>query len=244
MKSLPLDQLAIRNGLLDRETVERVRAMQSGPDEIFGKIALQLGALDSQSLNALLQEQRATHLYIGEALMRKGVLSAMKLAELLDRFKESEGGLPVPVIPSDLYDHLLSATLLELLPRMALSVAHVKLDVVAVRDWGGPSTMPYGVALDVESGGQSISIGIAVDHELGVEFASGMLCCTTDLIDPGDIEDSLGEFLNILVGNVKVKLERSEPELSVPNYDGVPQSGYAVDLEPSVGSGMLILMDL
>jgi hypothetical protein len=95
--------------------------------------------------------------------------------------------------------------------------------------------------MDVEARSSSISVGLSIPAELGLEFASGMLCCSKELINADDIEDSLGEFLNILVGNMKVKLERSDPGISTPSYEGVPQSRYAVDFATTVGTGMLIL---
>ncbi len=238
---LPIGQLAVRSGVLDQAQVDQIKRSQQGHSELFGQLALGLGLLDSKTLDTLLEEQRATHLYIGDALVRNGALSSMKLAELLDRFKESEGHLSAPRIPAELRDHLLGITILELLPRLALRAAHVMLKVVAVRDWIGPSTLPHGVSMDVEARSNSISVGLAIPTELGFEFASGMLCCDQELINEDDIEDSLGEFLNILVGNMKVKLDRNEPEIAPSSYEGIPQSGYAVDFETTAGSGMLIL---
>ena len=87
---------------------------------------------------------------------------------------------------------------------------------------------------------QTLGFGLALSMELAEVIASGMLGCPAE---SEDLEDALGEYLNLTLGHAKMRLgQRSDSvSLGIPEFGALPDTGWALELGARCGKGSMIL---
>ncbi len=243
--NLPIGRLAMRTGHLCEEDVRRIVVMQRKRDAPFGRIAVELGLIDERALERILHEQSETHVYLGEALVQMGAITADRLPVMLDRYKALEDDYDPPdcTLPPEVRDHPFVSVVLEMLPRMVLRVIHVQLKVDAATSWpssGAP--LPIQTHLVVATD-PFVWLGLAADGGLGEQVATRMLGCEPADLAPGEVEDALGELLNLIAGNAKTRLEQDGAQFAMdaPVSGRLPPEGWALRLATTGGEGLLVV---
>jgi hypothetical protein len=132
--------------------------------------------------------------------------------------------------------------ILEALPRTALRLAQLQLLTSQARDFAGSLPHSRGMYVMVETD-PPIRVGLTTDDGLSTYLTCSMLALDPDDIGAGDIDDALGEFINILAGTAKRALEPDGTwyEMSTPEPLMGPDSGFAFGLRTSGGLGALIV---
>jgi hypothetical protein len=108
-------------------------------------------------------------------------------------------------------------------------------------EWFDDPTLGHRRWLEVK-GGDHLVIVIAASDQLAEAIVASMLRCETDELQDGDVDDALGEFLNLVVGSAKNKASgdgdqtRPTPTLS----DDFPSEGYALYLVTNLGPGCVV----
>ena len=86
-RQTPLGQLAIQHGFLDvAQVFEILGAEAEEPQKLFGEIARELGHLTSGQIERLIELQKASRPPVGEILVELGILDADDLEALLEEF--------------------------------------------------------------------------------------------------------------------------------------------------------------
>ena len=87
---VPLGQLAMQKGLIDNKQLFRILSRQRRPEEkskSFGNLAVEMGYLSQEQVEALLERQTHTNRLLGEILVSQGLVSQMELIKALKKFR-------------------------------------------------------------------------------------------------------------------------------------------------------------
>jgi hypothetical protein len=83
---MPMGQMAVQKGFLDSKALFKVlteqrKRVRDAND--FGRIALEMGVLKQEQVEALVEEQNTTNELLGNLLVSKGILPREKLVQVL-----------------------------------------------------------------------------------------------------------------------------------------------------------------
>ena len=243
-RNLALGDLAIVAGLLAPEDAERLNAEQREVDRPFGELAVERGLLSRELLEQLVAHQRETRLPLGEALVALGHLPATRLGALLDQFKIDQSPFVTGQrsLPRELVGVRIAALALDLVPRFCMRVARLHVKLAPARPHGAALGLPHRVTLAVR-GPQALELGLAADRELASALAAGIGGAAKPPLDGARIDEGLGEFLGLLVGNAVAALEREGLFARVEpiRHGALPGAGHAFDWIATNGRGALIV---
>ena len=82
--------MALQKGLIDNKQLFRIMSRQRKPEEknkSFGKLAVEMGYLNQEQIETLLERQTHTNRLLGEILVTQGLVSQMELIKALKRFR-------------------------------------------------------------------------------------------------------------------------------------------------------------
>lgn len=87
---MPLGQLALQQGLISNQKLFRILSRQRKPedkDKNFGKLAVEMGFLEQEQIESLLERQTHTNRLLGEILVSLGLVAQIDLIKALKRFR-------------------------------------------------------------------------------------------------------------------------------------------------------------
>ncbi len=89
--AIPLGKLALERSLLTLADIFQIRGQQRKTDSKFGEIAIKLNLLKPRQVDTLVELQKNIKPFVGELLVREGILSEDALLALLREFKAAHG---------------------------------------------------------------------------------------------------------------------------------------------------------
>jgi hypothetical protein len=240
--SVPIGQLAVEAGYLSDDDVERFSEEEAATGKPMTELFADLALLTPQQLDELLNVQHKDRQRLGHALVRLGFLSPQQLAVLLRAFDEDQAPYRAGAswLPDDLVSHAAARAILSLLPKLTSSITGVSMRVV--RATHDVDSHPYRASV-MSSGACPLRIELATDRGLARVIARGL---TGDSkLDPEEWEltESLGELLNVIVGNAVAAMEESGVHLKLlpPEHGCARFRGTPFELVTAQGIGVLFL---
>lgn len=93
-------------------------------------------------------------------------------------------------------------------------------------------------------GCEHLIIGIAASAQLAEQIAAAMLMCEPAELEAEDIDDALGEFLNLVMGSAKTAAGADitqDARLSSPRSTDFPSEGFGLNPITNQGPGCLLI---
>lgn len=245
-ENLSLGLFAVEKGLLKPMDVHRIQLEQRQKDASFEEIVIELGLIARDKLEALVRDHEARRVRVGDALVRKGHLAAERLAGLLDRFNADQEKYATREVelPSDLRAPRLTSVLVELLPKLTARIAEIQIKVGEAEQSNGQSLPDYSAAVVIHAD-KGIEILLTGDEEFAKRLTAGMLGAPIEEVNSFLLDDGLGEFLNVLVGNAVAIFEKQGQRVSLdpPRLGGHAKAatGYLFPLFATHGKAALVL---
>lgn len=240
-ENLPIGQTAVQLGYLSQADGELIHQHQRWKDLAFGELAIQLGLLQPQGLLELLSQQKTRHVQLGETLVEMTALTRLRLDHLLTLFETDQTRAlgSNNQLPKELAQEALFIEATEVLPTLSRRVARVWVRLGEATPWRGTTEHPVRVSMEV-SAPHTLGFGLAFSPELANSIATGMLGCAAAA---DDLEDALGEYLNLIIGHGKVRLGHASDstQLGIPEFRELPETGWVMELHARCGKGVLIL---
>lgn len=240
-----VSELAIDRGYLTRRQAAEVSAEQRNRDLAFGDLAVELGFLESEQLIDVVAQQRSQHIPFGQAIVRLGHLANDRLGTLLDAYKAHQAKYEISEIdlPDGLASHLAAQFVLEFLPRFLMRIARLQ---VKVGEMNLLETVPDFAEVRVcvpLRGTQAIEVVLISDLEFAEALAMASSGLAPEDLDPEMVADGVGEFLNVLAGNVASAMNQKGHliELGPPDYEAELGDGWLVDLAVGTGRAGMVL---
>ncbi|MBW2272436.1 MAG: hypothetical protein JRG96_04135 [Deltaproteobacteria bacterium] len=245
LENQTLGEHAVAAGFAREADCRRVNGEQRRLDRPFGELAVDMGILNSVELEELLLRQQMSRLEVSDALLRLGHVVQDRMALLLDRFKQEQAphACGSVELPEGLRGNRLARSLVDLLPRFCVRVGGLELKVkppVAVTTLD-PRDLVASVVVVANPG---VEMALLADCGFGQKLASGIsgLDLSTQPVELA--VDALGEFLNVLAGNVMSALEQDEGlecRLEAPRFGVLPGEGYEFELVSLCGEASFVL---
>jgi len=221
-----IGDLAVNQGFLSRDDVDAILENQTDGIHAFGRAAVEMGLLTVNQVNSLLILQRRSKGGIGDALVELGHVSQAEMARFFQEFEETQVPQASPNFDDSPHGKVLLNFLSSTFADLAKSIAsiEVKVDPAMATARGAP--LDYTATLTL-SGELTCQVTLSVSGDFAKVIMWGLF--GADFVNDVDMyPDAIGEFLNMLVGNVGRSLEkegvkaRGEAPVFIEN---VPDSG-------------------
>jgi len=247
-----IGEFAVQANFLTERDASRINREQRRTDRKFGDLAVEMNLLTKEQVREILEQQQAKRLCIGDALARLGYIDKERLEPLHQRFQSERADPATPptaAFPEVIEDSRLVDFVLDLVPKLALRIARIQVQLNSCEKWSGAELPPQLATVTIR-GGESWSIGLACDRIFASMIHAGFMGGFTgrDTTEDPEIssmmlDDCIGEFLNILAGNAMDDLEQQgiEAFLEPPTFGQAPNEGFYIELEASHGEAVLLL---
>ncbi len=236
--NLKFGDMAISLELLTKEQVDRILALQRERDIKIGEASVELGFLTTAQVEQVLRAQKNSHIMVGEALVATGGLTREQLEVQLAAFAEDQKPFRVVQVVSPALDPTgVARPVIDLATKFLLRIAGLQVRVGELRGQASLATgrLTSRVAFHGDVKGEVVLRG---KPELCARVASGILGEPVAASDVPTVLDGLGEFLNVLCGNLAAQLARSGKslELAAPQHGEVTLSSDVRLVEAQLGS--------
>jgi CheY-specific phosphatase CheX len=243
-KNKTIGELAVAAGYASADEARRVNGEQRRLDLPYGELAVRMGVLNSVELEEVALLQHTTRIQIQDALVQLGHVAEDSIGRLLDEFKKDQAPYANKEahLPSELAKSRVASRLVDLFPRFCRRMGRIETKMTVCAD---PDSMIEHVlvASIVIVGTDTVKMTLAVDHTFGERMAVGISGFDDPELARELAADAVGEFLNILAGNVVGALaaEGMVCRLEAPQFGVLPTEGYRFDLASDFGFAVLVI---
>ncbi len=242
-----LGAIGVEKGFLRQTDADWINLQQRITDQNFGEIACNMGLLGARELDEIVAIQLETRLFVGEALVQLGSLPEDRLPTLLDRFKLDQAPYETEQrkLDADLGQNPAAPLVLDLLPKLCLRMATVQMKIGSGQPLSRLTSYPFNVRVSM-SGAKGLSTTLVCDEVFGRRLAASVSGLDIDRLSTELIYDGIGEFLNVICGNVVAILEREGiiVQLEPPVRDQALEAGTVFEIVVSEGAASLVLESL
>ncbi len=243
-RNRPLGEIAVEAGFLDPAQADRINLAQREGDRPFGEVAREMGALTPVQVDEVLSIQQKNRVQIGDVLVELGHLEAERLPALLDRFKADQAPYETEArtLPDEFSDNELAHHVLDLLPKFCMRIARVRVKTGFGLPLSKLASFHYNVGVRM-NGDTGLQVTLVADENFARKLAAATAGIDQSKLDADLTFDGLGEFLNVLCGNVVAILEREGQvvELDPPQRQAALIDGIAFELAVGEGYASLVL---
>jgi hypothetical protein len=176
--------------------------------------------------------------------VRLNFMSVERAGHLIDEFKidqapYQDGNVE---LAGGLTGNRLAEGFVDLFARFCLRVGHIEVKLSPGFPLEEPPHLPLVASLEI-TGNHGIHVALASDLEFGERLATGV--SGLDLSDLASelAIDAIGEFLNVLAGNLVSILEQKgfEHRVAAPLFGVLPSDGLQFEVVSNTGSATLVI---
>ncbi len=240
----PMGEIAVEAGYLTRDDADRINLEQRRSDRPFGELACELGMLSEAQVSGVIATQQKSRVQIGAVLVELGSVEIDRLPQLLDEFKADQAPYETQArtLPGELADNPVAHLVLDLMPKLCLRIAKMRVKAGFGLPLSKLASSSFNVALRME-GSPGLQVTLLADEPFARTLAAATARIDEGKLDHDFIYDGLGEFLNVLCGNVAAVLERDDVYVSLgpPMRDAALGDGIAFELAVGKGCASLVL---
>jgi CheY-specific phosphatase CheX len=212
-----LGEIAVARGYLTQKDVDYIHKKQQTVDRKFGELAITEGLLTEDQVKELMNIQVNNHILLGKALLDLGIVNEEKLREELRAYREEEYmqvlmeiDVPERVEVEGIRHGKLFYILGDVTVKMLLRIADIYCKTSDVKVEIGYTVNPYYCIVIPTHGDIQAKFLFKLSRQLAHRIASRMLMRDTGDIEESLMADAVGEFLNIVCGNVYSRALREE----------------------------------
>ncbi len=213
--NLSLGQLAVRESFISEKEATKINEKQQSLDKRFGEVAESLGLLSSEQIEKLLSLQRSEKIFFGDVLIRMNFMDEEQLNEQLARFEHLQKlevvELNESIIKLDKEDIIKEA--LGVFQTLFLRIAHEPIKLLSIES-ENVTTDDGILVLQKMRGDKHLNFALQADDSVSLSIAQSFLKMECDSVDEMVI-DAMAEFVNIVLGNISVKLSRDNVKVDL-----------------------------
>jgi hypothetical protein len=219
-----LGDLAVAIGMLSVHEVDAIRLRQRSRSQSFGQAAVNLGLLTERQVADLLDPNSAERMLLGQILVAYGYLDEDRLQVALKAHSGERGkGEPAPLSPvrkPDLSE--IGLTCVSVMGSMYRKTTGTPVSCLSVPPAKAVSSDQHVWSQAISQGEEPFILGLQINEEGACSIARAFLRMPMDAFDDL-VQDSVGEFLNLVTGHVcgtlggpRVSLSPSAPAVQRP----------------------------
>jgi len=213
--NLSLGELAVRENYITSAQADKINDRQRSLDKRFGEVAIELGLLSDEQIENLLAIQKKEKIFFGEILLKKDFITQEVLDSALEKFENIQKlevvqlDKKVDEIDKDGVIKTAIAILQKLYPR----IVHDYIKLADVDNLHTFTTKGI-IASQKMRGDLHLDFIIHVEDETAMEISSKFLKMEVNEVDDM-VEDVVSEFVNIILGNIAVKLSQGNTRVDL-----------------------------
>ncbi len=204
--NLSLGQLAVRESFISEKEATKINDKQQTLDKRFGEVAESLGLLCNEQIEKLLSLQKSEKIFFGDVLIRMNFMDEEKLNDQLTRFEYLQKLEVVELNESikklDKEDIIKDA--LGVFQTLFLRIAHEPIKLLSI-ETQNVTTHEGILVLQKMRGDKHLNFALQADDSVSLSIAQSFLKMEFDSVDEM-VVDAMAEFVNIILGNISVKL--------------------------------------
>ena len=201
-----LGDLAVNQGFLSRADVDSILERQSDGIQAFGRTAVEMELLTVNQVNSLLVLQRRSKGGIGDALVALGHVTQQDMDRFFDEFEQTQLPQAAPNFDDSPHGKTLLNFLSSTFADLAKTIASIEVKVEPPVATARGTPLDYTATLTL-SGELTCQVTLSVSGDFAKVIMWGLF--GADFVNDVDMyPDAIGEFLNMLVGNVGRSLEK------------------------------------
>jgi len=213
--NLSLGKLAVREDYITAAEADKINDKQRSLDKRFGEVAIELGLLSDEQIESLLAIQKKEKIFFGEILLRKNFLDEQTLNKALEEFENTQ---KLEVIKLDekvdaLDKDGIIKTSIAILQKLYPRIVHDFIKLVEV-DNQESSQLEGIVALQKMRGDMHLDFALHVEDNTAMAISSKFLKMEVTEVDEM-VEDIMAEFVNVILGNIAVKLSEGNTKVDL-----------------------------
>ena len=218
---ISFSELAVERGALNPVDATRLDSEEADSNRSVNKLVVDYALLSAKEVTEIEDELAKRQLRLGEALIQLGHLPGEELSPLLNAYHQQQAPFqiePIP-LPGSLNENRLAAYVVDFLPKMLESLSDLKLKIGRSGPYTGENLYENLASLST-LGSDAVCVTLSGDDEFTMALMEGVVGLRVDEPNRAILEDALGEFLNIVIGNAVVAFEQDggNSDLEFPNY--------------------------
>ena len=205
-RNLSLGEIAVKESFISAKEADTINDKQRTLDKRFGEVAISLGLLSNPQIEELLSIQKRDKIFFGEILILKNFMDEATLKRELSRFEEQQH---IEVVELDDQLEALDKdgaikNAIGILQTLYSRIVHDHIKLVGIN--AADATQRTGIiALQKMRGDIHVDFALQPEDAVSLAISSKFLKMDFDTIDEM-VLDIIPEFVNVVLGNVAVKL--------------------------------------
>ncbi len=213
-----LGEIALEQEYLSEEQIKQVHQEQRQTDMLFGELAVKMDLLDKKQLEEIITIQKNSHVYIGEALVATGALTKDRMEASLKHFQEEQKEVKAEefILPfKHKYSGIISDAI-DLIIKLFLRIGDITAKPGQIDSREKETDALYANVIMQFAGDFECRLLFCFSKEAVHQIAKNLF--EEEIEDEKLILENTGEFLNVICGNLRTKLEMQgkKTTLSVP----------------------------
>jgi len=205
LKNLSLGEIAVRKQLITLKDAETINDKQRILDKRFGEVSISLGLLSEDQITMLLATQKKEKVFFGEVIVEKGFISQELLDQELQAFEREQKLESVAL--NDEIDTLDKDGIIKdsiaIFGKLYSRIVHDYIKLVGINKQG---VKRQGViALQKMRGDLHLDFALQPEDPVSLAISQKFLKMEFDTVDEM-VVDIISEFVNVILGNIAVKL--------------------------------------
>jgi CheY-specific phosphatase CheX len=215
--NLRFGEMAVALELLTERHVDAILSLQRTEDVRAGEAAMRLEYLTEAQVALILRAQKNSHVYLGEALVATGTLTQEQLeAQLVGFAEDQEPFLAASGVPREMDRGGIGRPAVDLALTFLSRLANLKVKLLGCKLGidGGPRPDTFASSM-VFTGDISGEVAVRAPAPICAEIATALVGQSVSPRDRLTIQDALGEFLNVVCGNLSATVARTGKRLEL-----------------------------
>ena len=205
LKNLSLGEIAVRKQLITLKDAETINDKQRILDKRFGEVSISLGLLSEDQITMLLATQKKEKVFFGEVIVEKGFISQELLDQELQAFEREQKLESVAL--NDEIDTLDKDGIIKdsiaIFGKLYSRIVHDYIKLVGINKQG---VKRQGIiALQKMRGDLHLDFALQPEDPVSLAISQKFLKMEFDTVDEM-VVDIISEFVNVILGNIAVKL--------------------------------------
>jgi len=228
-QNLRFGELAVAMGFVTEKQVTEALNRQRCDDAPIGELLVACGALTADHVRAVKLRQDETTIQIGEALVLIGAMTVVQLQKCLAEFTHEQA--PYRTDHVELPENVPNGRIWSMAADLTFKMVTRVLGLTCCPEPGFVTELILPndtVAMVRFSGGANARYLLSVPRTVRDRIATSLLQLDTAEGEPLEVlQDSVGEFVNIVCGNVTVKASQlgKDVQISPPVLLEIPEQG-------------------
>ena len=225
--NLSLGEIAVEEGLISKKEATKINDTQRTMDKRFGEVAIELKLLSDEEIVNLLSFQKKRKVFFGEALVKLDILNEDFVNSELKRYTELQN-IGINKLQEEVENvdkNNIIQNSIDVFQTLYSRIIHDYIKLTHVHNHKDIKRNGIMAIQKMRGENESLDFALQPQNKVVLHIATTYLKVPFDSIDE-DVEDILLEFVNVILGNIAVKLSAEEIRVDLTPPENVDLNNF------------------